>query len=94
MTDPAEVIARAVAPHAWADYNFLGNEEWRDLTLVRARNAITALREKGMAIVPIEPTESMVSNGGKSILHVQGWGGGSVAASLCWRKMISTWLNR
>lgn len=93
MTDPVEVIGKAIAPSAWADANFLGNQEWRDLTRAKVRDAIAALRANGMAIVPIKSTESMNLFGEKAIEHVQGWSS-SITANLCWNAMISKWLDR
>jgi hypothetical protein len=50
MSDPVEVIARAIAPSAWGDAGFMDNELWRDLTRAKARAALSALEGEGMVV--------------------------------------------
>src|SRR6476620_11610325 len=60
MTDPVEVIARAIEQSPWAP----GTDGWRDVEArYLARLALSALKKEGMAVVPVEPSEAMVHAG-------------------------------
>ena len=59
MTDPVEVMARAI----WQEANPLAPEgQWTENAgyyLAEARAALTALKEAGWAVVPVEITDEM-----------------------------------
>jgi hypothetical protein len=63
MTDPVEVIARAIEPDVW--------EEWSAVRRIRAmekaRIALAALEGEGMAVVPVEPSLPMLLAGDSAL---------------------------
>ena len=52
MTDPVEVIARAIEPDAWLawGYDLHANVQRRNSALRTARSALSALEREGMAV--------------------------------------------
>jgi hypothetical protein len=69
MTDPVEVIARAIASE-----QELGDRWW--LYEEEARAALSALEGDGMVVVPVEPTEEMMHSGARAHDHPSVYMGG------------------
>lgn len=61
-----EIIARATYPNAWSEwgYQLPIQEARRAEAISAARHAIAALKGAGYEVVPIEPTEAILTKAG------------------------------
>lgn len=66
MTDPIEIMARAMAPLVSEDMEEPFRSGWLSNL---ATAAISALTDAGFAVVPVEPTETMLSAGQEAWLN-------------------------
>lgn len=64
MPDPREVIARALCE--WSDWEMV-EEKVRELLCCEADTILSALREAGYAVVPVEATPDMMRQGGRAL---------------------------